>query len=266
MESGDLKRTYELGVIHDRWEDIYRSNPIQDRFNSLIHDRVIAELNVPQAGVLLDAGCGVGYHTVAFARRGVRSVGIDISETILEQARQNAVASETASVTSFRNESLEALSFADCSFDGIHCRGVLMHIPRWQAAVAELCRVLKPGGRIAVMENSRASVEQVAVTFLRKVRPSQARLVDTPGGVEAWSDENGEPFVVRTANISALVEEMARHGVEVRRRWPMEFWGIGRFPAGIARNSAIRFNRAYFTLGLPTSLSMGQCLIGEKRS
>ncbi len=268
MESSDLKRTYELDVIHDRWEEIYRANPIQNRFNGRIHDRVVADLRVPQTGVLLDAGCGVGYHTIAFARRGVRSVGIDISETILEQARQNAIAGDAATMASFRNESLEALSFADASFDGVHCRGVLMHIPRWQAAVAELCRVLKPGGRIAVMENSRASVEQFAVALLRKIRPSRARLVDTPGGLERVGlRENGEPFVVRAANISALAAEMARHGVVVRCRWPMDFWGPGRFPAGVLRNAAIRFlNRAYFELGCPASLSMGQCLIGEKKS
>ncbi len=168
---------------------------------------------------------------------------------------------------SFQNESLERLSFADNTFDAVHCRGVLMHIPRWDAAVAELCRVLKPGGRIAIMENNTVSLEQVLRHVAAKeLRPSRARLVDTPGGIEAWSDENGEPFVVRTARISALAAELARHGVNVRAQWSMEFWGIGRFPAGFLRNSAIRFNHAYFALGLPAGLSMGLCLIGEKRS
>ena len=43
----------------------------------------------------------------------------------------------------FQQGSLEALPFGDRRFDLVHCRGVLMHIPDWQAALRELCRVIK---------------------------------------------------------------------------------------------------------------------------
>ena len=264
MDSTDLKSTYDLDVIHDRWEKVYRSNPIQDRLNARTHDRVLADLHLPPDGLLLDAGCGVGYHTVAFAQRGARPTGIDISDGILEQARKNAAASGVADRTTFQTERLEALSFADASFDGVHCRGVLMHIPRWEAAVSELCRVLKPGGSIAIMESNVGSVEHFGIQALRSMRPSRSRLVDTVGGLEAWSEEDGQPFVVRVARIPSLVQQMAANGVILRKMWATEFFGIARFPAGVLRNMAIRFNRAYFELELPTKASMGVCLIGQK--
>jgi len=264
MIPADLKSTYDLDIIHDRWEKVYRTNPIQDRLNVRTHERILADLRLPSKSVLLDAGCGVGYHTVAFSRRGVRAVGIDISKAILEQARRSAVASGVADRTTFQEEQLEALSFSDNSFDAVHCRGVLMHVPRWELAVAELCRVLKPGGSIAILESNLSSVECLGVRMLRSVRPSRSRLLEVPGGLEQWSEENGEPFVVRVARVSSLIQQLALHGVNVQRTWATEFWGIARFPAGLIRNSAIRFNRAYFELRLPAHLSMGVCVIGRK--
>jgi SAM-dependent methyltransferase len=261
-----LKETYETRSVHENWEAVYRGNPLQDRLNASIMDRVLAALQPPADAHFLDAGCGVGHHSVAIAQRGYRCTGIDISETILQTARHNLAQADLAARLSFRCEELEHLSFDDATFDVVHCRGVLMHIPRWELALGELCRVLKPGGGIVIMEANRSSVEAWLVRWLRRVRRVKSRLEDKPGGLEFWSEVDGRPFVVRMADMRHLADQLNTHGVHVERRFATEFWDIYRFRSEILRNTAVRWNHLWFRLRLPASLSAGNALIGRKSS
>src|SRR5438105_5757676 len=238
----DLKQTYENKEIHRSWEDAYRSNPLQDQLNALVRKRVLKLLEFGPRPQLLDAGCGVGYHTLAFARHGFRCTGVDISEAILNEAERNAVQAGLGDRVSFRNQKLESLDFDDGVFDVVHCRGVLMHIPQWENALAELCRVLKPGGKIVLMESNAGAVEARVVRVLRRLRRSKSRLVETPAGPEFWSDKDGQPFVVRIADVDYLTGRLKHFGVRTIHRFGTEFWDIYRFSRGILRNSAIRFN------------------------
>jgi SAM-dependent methyltransferase len=260
----ELKATYEDRRVHEGWESVYRSNPLQDRFNEALLDRNLAQLGATPGGLFLDAGCGVGYHSLALARRGYRCVGVDISETILTTARANAERMGLSDRVTFECHSLERLPFADGTFDAVHCRGVLMHIPKWEAALAELCRVLKPGGKLLLLESNTSSVEATLVGWLRGFRKTASHIVETPGGPEFWSEQDGVPFLVRITRIDYLRKLLRDHGVAVKQRLASEFWDIFRFPAGLARNTAIHFNRLWFALGLPASASVGNSILGEK--
>jgi SAM-dependent methyltransferase len=206
----------------------------------------------------------VGYHTLAFAREGFRCTGVDISEGILQEAERNAARAGLADRVSFRSQKLECLDFEDGEFDVVHCRGVLMHIPKWENALAELCRVLKPGGNIVLMESNTTAVEARLVRLARRLRRPRSRLVETPAGPEFWSDQDGQPFVVRIADVDYLARRLKHFGVRATHRFGTEFWDIYRFPSGVVRNTAIRFNHLWFALGLPSSLSMGTGIIGQK--
>jgi 2-polyprenyl-3-methyl-5-hydroxy-6-metoxy-1,4-benzoquinol methylase len=259
-----LKNTYETLALHTDWEAVYRGNPLQDHLNSRIMARVMAAIAPAPDAIFLDAGCGVGYHSLAIARRGNRCVGIDISEEVLQTARNNLNQPSLSERVSFRCEELERLTFADATFDVVHCRGVLMHIPQWEVALGELCRVLKPGGRIVVMEANRRSIEACVVRLVRYVRKPRSRLVATPGGLEFWSQVNGHPFLVRMADIGCLAARLQSCGVQVSQRFATEFFDTYRLPAGAVRNGIIRLNHLWFRLGLPAFLSAGNALIGQK--
>jgi ubiquinone/menaquinone biosynthesis C-methylase UbiE len=107
---------------------------------------------------------------------------VDISENVLETARRDAALRGLASRTSFVCQALEDLTFDDDTFDAVHCRGVLMHIPQWEKALASLCRVLKPGGRIAIMEGNDKSLEMAIVLAVRKVQARNSKMIKTEGG------------------------------------------------------------------------------------
>ena len=107
---------------------------------------------------VLDFGCGPGTITVGLAKAVEPGEvhGIDMAESQINLARSAAEAGGHTNVT-FHVGSVLELPFEDNSFDAAHCHAVLMHIPDTQAALAEVKRVLKPGGIVASRETIVAS-------------------------------------------------------------------------------------------------------------
>ena len=107
---------------------------------------------------VLDFGCGPGTISVGLARAVEPGEvhRIDIEESQIDLARSPAEAGGHGNVT-FHVGSVTELPFEDNSFDVAHCHAVLMHVPDTKAALAEVKRVLKPGGIIASREMIVAS-------------------------------------------------------------------------------------------------------------
>ena len=107
---------------------------------------------------VLDFGCGPGTLSVGLAEAVEPGElhGIDIEASQIELARAAAQAGGHANAT-FHVGDITDLPFDDDSFDVAHCHAVLMHVPDTHAALAEIKRVLKPGGIIASRESSISS-------------------------------------------------------------------------------------------------------------
>jgi len=105
---------------------------------------------------LLDLGCGGGRHAFEAARRGGRVVALDAEDSEVRQVRDTIGAMVDAGQVSadrgagaVQGDALR-LPFADAVFDRVIAAEVLEHIPDDAAAMAELARVLRPGGTMAV--------------------------------------------------------------------------------------------------------------------
>lgn len=97
---------------------------------------------------LLDVGCGIGFWTEQFARRGARVTACDLTDRACQLTRQRlAFAGLQADV---RNGNAEALPFADGSFTHVNCQGVIHHTPNTAQCLVEFHRVLRPGGTLCV--------------------------------------------------------------------------------------------------------------------
>ncbi|OMC34037.1 SAM-dependent methyltransferase [Mycobacterium sp. GA-1841] len=107
-------------------------------------------LNIPPGGIALDVGSGPGNVTAALARAagldGI-ALGVDISEPMLARA----VEAEAGRQVGFLRADAQKLPFRDDVFDAVTSIAVVQLIPDAEAALAEMVRVLRPGGRIAVM-------------------------------------------------------------------------------------------------------------------
>ena len=105
---------------------------------------------------VLDVGCGQGIDLARYAAAGARVVGIDLTPRHVELARSH-LAGRGLSATVVEGDA-EALPFVDRSFDRVSSNGVLHHTPNIDAALAEIYRVLRPGGEARIILYNRNSL------------------------------------------------------------------------------------------------------------
>jgi arsenite methyltransferase len=107
-------------------------------------------LDVPEGGIVLDVGAGPGSVTTSLAHAAGRdglALGVDISEPMLARAVRAAAGPQVG----FLRADAQRLPFRDETIDVAVSIAVLQLIPDPAAALSEIARVLKPGGRLAVM-------------------------------------------------------------------------------------------------------------------
>jgi arsenite methyltransferase len=104
---------------------------------------------------VLDVGCGAGIDTILAARAvgpTGRAIGLDLLEEMCERARGHAQDAEVAQWTEFVRGEMEEIPLPDASVDVVISNGVINLSPRKSRVLAEIRRVLRPGGRLSVAD------------------------------------------------------------------------------------------------------------------
>ncbi|MBR1850302.1 MAG: ubiquinone/menaquinone biosynthesis methyltransferase [Bacteroidales bacterium] len=116
--------------------------------------RAVRELGVPPAdgGKVIDVACGTGDMLLELNRRGWNPVGVDLSESMLAIARSKTSAHGMHPNCLAANA--EQLPFADGEFEAATCAFGVRNFEHLDEGLAEMCRVVKPGGRVVVLELS----------------------------------------------------------------------------------------------------------------
>lgn len=104
---------------------------------------------------VLDVGCGLGTDLSLFAKGGATTTGVDIAPQAIEFSKKNFAWRNLEA--NFHVMDGQALEFADNSFDFVYCHTVLHFTADPAAMIAEIRRVLKPGGKALLMTINRAS-------------------------------------------------------------------------------------------------------------
>jgi ubiquinone/menaquinone biosynthesis C-methylase UbiE len=134
--------------------------------------RVLLRFAGPLANrMVLDVGTGTGRAALLIASAGARVTGVDASEEMLAVARQRAAAAHQT--VTFLAGDAHRLAFDDQAFDAVVSLRVIMHTPRWQECVAELCRVSR--GLVIVDYPSAASFALLQSMWRRTVAAIGAR-------------------------------------------------------------------------------------------
>ena len=118
-------------------------------------------LGLKPGELLLDVGCGTGDATAQLATGvipGGRTVGIDLSEAMITEARKRAAGSDLP--LEFRIADAHDLPFPDNHFDACSAERVFVHLADPLGVLAEMVRVVKPGGRVVVRE---ADLDMIAI-------------------------------------------------------------------------------------------------------
>jgi ubiquinone/menaquinone biosynthesis C-methylase UbiE len=114
---------------------------------------IIDGLHLQGAERVLDVGCGMGADVFDLATRvGTTGhvTGVDVSASLIEEARRRAEGRNLP--VTFEVGDAQALRFEDGAFDAVRTERMLMHVPDADRAFAEMARVLRPGGRMAVFD------------------------------------------------------------------------------------------------------------------
>jgi ubiquinone/menaquinone biosynthesis C-methylase UbiE len=152
-----------------------------DTLSALLHAGTAYE---PGSRVL-EAGCGVGAQTVHLVRSspGAHIVAVDRSEESLAQARAHVTAQAPAAPVSWHHADLRQLPYPDVSFDHVFTCFVLEHLQDPAQALAELRRVLRPGGTLTAIEGDHGSAFfHPASPHAQAVIDHQVRLQSAAGG------------------------------------------------------------------------------------
>jgi len=251
-----LNETYQQVHIHSAWSSTYRTTQLSE-FNDTVMADLLSLLSLKPGSRVLDAGCGTGAHTERFVAHGFTCTGVDISDHAI------SLASAGVPDATFLSAPLEDLPFPPESFDCVHSRGVLMHIPNWRTAVGELCRVLKKNGKIVILDGNKNALETWLIRAARLVRRSNSKLVKTDAGLEFWSHQQDKPFLVRYFSVNQLVGLLKGHGIAIDRIIAFELFDLGRFPAAL-RPILSQINQLWFKARRPAALSHGVAIIGSK--
>ncbi|MEV6297780.1 methyltransferase domain-containing protein [Actinoplanes sp. NPDC051861] len=145
--------------------------------------------------ILLDAGCGGGLLAPHVRTKGYRHLGVDLGRLALTQAARVGVAPVNGDVT--------ALPLASASADVVVAGEILEHVTDLPGTVAELCRVLRPGGLVVL-----DTVNDTALSRLITVTIGE-RLGIAPAGLH-------DPALFVPPR--RLISEFGRHGVAIEIR------------------------------------------------
>jgi ubiquinone/menaquinone biosynthesis C-methylase UbiE len=196
--------------------------------------RIVDALGAEGTGTVLDVACGPGIVSAALARRARAVVALDITPAMLAKAEARCAAAGFGNVT-FREGSATALPFADGAFDAVVTRLSLHHFREPARALAEMARVLRPGGAcvvadIASSEDPEESALHNALEVLRDpshvrmLSPSELRALiagagfaieaeatwEQPRAFEEWAAIVDDP--ARTVPLRPIVRALAATG------------------------------------------------------
>ncbi|MCU0815754.1 MAG: methyltransferase domain-containing protein [Cypionkella sp.] len=191
MELNDVRKSYA------RWAPIY------DRtFGQITRAgrRRAADVLNGLGGRILEVGVGTGLSLPSY-RPDVSVTGIDASADMLEKAREKVAELGLKNVEALRLMDARAMDFPDACFDHISALHIMSVVPEPERVMAEMARVLRPGGTIVIVNHfARDPEEKGALPVLERMAAPFAALL-------GWHSDFSRAHVSRTPGLR-LIEEM----------------------------------------------------------
>jgi ubiquinone/menaquinone biosynthesis C-methylase UbiE len=203
-------------VTFGRMAERYRTSADHTDVEDL--DLLFSGLELSAGDRVLDVATGGGHTAAALAGRVARVVASDLTPKMLSEARK-LVAARGAGNIVFCAADAEALPFADGAFDRVTCRIAPHHFPDVRAALREMVRVTRGGGRIGIIDS---------------IVPGEPALDAYLNGIEKVRD----PSHVRSYRVEEWLEFLADAGLSLVATGSL--WKTHSFPEWVARTGQPR--------------------------
>lgn len=163
MAGMEDSRTQAARTHFDRWSETYEQDGTS-RWLREIQTRALGMLDLAPDDVLLDLACGTGAAVREASSIVKRAVGFDLSPAMIARAR--TLAAGLPNVEFFEGDVSGRLPFTDGEFTAFLCSTAFHHFPRPRDTIAEIARVLAPGGRAVIADGNRAHPAAFVVDLL----------------------------------------------------------------------------------------------------
>ena len=217
MSKADLtKKSQEVAAMFDDVAKNYdKANDLLSLGSARVWRKAVAKLVNPQSGQnILDLAAGTGASSAAFLKEGVRVVAADFSNGMLEEGRKRHPEIE------FVFADASKLPFKAEEFDTVTISFGLRNVENTELALAEMLRVLKPGGKLVVCEFSTIPnkfLHSLYRFYLKNLLPRISALVsNTPEAysylaesIDAWPKQH---------ELAAMIEKVGYQSVQFRNQ------------------------------------------------
>jgi demethylmenaquinone methyltransferase/2-methoxy-6-polyprenyl-1,4-benzoquinol methylase len=161
--------------------------------------KAIGQLAEHQPRIMLDIATGTGDFAILAARmlHPEKLIGADISEKMMEIGREKVKHEGLAQTISFMKEDCMNLSFADGTFDAVTAAFGIRNFQNLDRGLSEMCRVLKPGGQLSIVELTtpvRFPMKQLFRIYSHTILPAYGRLISKDKSAYSYLTATIEAF------------------------------------------------------------------------
>jgi ubiquinone/menaquinone biosynthesis C-methylase UbiE len=201
-------------------------------FRDYFGRKAVEKLGICEGARVLDVCCGTGSSAIAAAELVGPSgfvIGIDLADRLLALAREKARRRGLKNVA-FRAADMLELDYSAESFDTVVCVFGIFFVPDMPAAVRQLWRLVRPGGKLAITTWGRNVLEPANSMFWRSVRELQSELPVPSNPWDRIADPKGLRQMLRNGGAEAVevVGENKWHPIRSPEDWWTIVLGSGR--------------------------------------
>lgn len=177
-------------------------------------DWIREELRLTGAERVVDAGCGPGLVALHLAPHAREVVGVDATPAMVAKARSLAADRGCPNAT-FTEGVIERLPCADRSVDAVVTRYTFHHLVDPRAAIAEMVRICRPGGRVVVCDATPQAACRDAYDAWERIRDPSHTSARTPEELEQLARERLTDVAVRRFRLPSDLETLIAHSFPV---------------------------------------------------
>lgn len=203
-------------IVPDAKSNLSKKDQVADMFNNIAgkydflnhtlsmgidkgwRKKAIAEIGKVNPKIILDVATGTGDLAIAASELGPEKIiGIDIADQMLAVGRQKLKDQHLSDMISLQVGDSEALPFEDGHFDAITCAYGVRNFEHLEAGLTDMNRVLRKGGKVAILEFSRPKsfpVKQLYTFYFKYILPAFGKIVSKHSTAYAYLHESAMAF------------------------------------------------------------------------